>query len=163
MSEYFQNSKKNRGGLVIVFFPIILFSFIFLLLDNFFQHKELVEYIYYFQNLYLNRSIVFLFILIFWNFLKSMISGYLLLIIVYAFNILIVVSDNMNISNMRQELINFSESNFYRMLIFKEIFNFIFLIEWIILLLVNLKAWYTLYTERETILDENEGTSIKSD
>jgi hypothetical protein len=150
---------KNERGLLVVFFPIILFSLVFFAFDSYTDYENFMPVYYYFKDLYSNRFFIFAMIIFGWKYAKSLVSGYILLLIVYVFNILIVLSDIFNINKFIIEYNNkFEGSLFYKNLFIKNIFNVLFLISWSIILVYNLYKWYQIYKMSQRIEITTEKT-----
>ncbi len=94
---------RNEKGLIIIFSPVILFSLLFIAVDTYSDHDNFEPVYDYFINFYSKRIFLFALIILFWRKIKEFVSGYVLLLIVYLFNILLVLSDSFNIENYLQE------------------------------------------------------------
>ena len=152
MREASKSGFKNEKGLLIVFSPIILFSLVFFVVDSYSDYENFQNAYNYFKDLYSNRLIIFAAIIFGWSYAKKNVSGYILLLITYLFNILIVFSDIYNINNFVLEYKESqSDSMFYKNLIIKNAVNLFFLLTWILLLIVNLYKWFRVYKMAQRI------------
>jgi hypothetical protein len=143
---------KNEKGLIVVFFPIIIFSLIFFAFDSYSDYENFMPVYNYFKDLYSNRFLIFAMIILGWKYAKSLVSGYILLLITYLFNILIVLSDIFNINKFIVEYNQkFEESLFYKNLFIKNLLNVFFLISWSIILVYNLYKWFQIYKMTQKI------------
>jgi hypothetical protein len=152
MIERSKSGFKNEKGLLIVFSPIILFTLVFFVVDSYSDYENFQNAYNYFKDLYSNRLIIFAGIIFGWSYAKKYVSGYILLLITYLFNILIVFSDIYNINNFVLEYKESqSDSMFYKNLMIKNTVNLFFLITWILLLIVNLYKWFRVYKMAQRI------------
>ena len=140
-----KNVYKNEKGIIIVFLPIILFSIVFISVDSYSEYESFYDDFDYFKKLYSNRLLIFAFIVLGWKHAKKIVSGYILLLITYLFNILIVLSDIFNVSRFIDEYKESNETTFYKNLFLKNAFNYFFLISWTGILGYNLSQWYRVY------------------
>lgn len=140
---------KNEKGIFFVFFPSILTSLVFHILDIYTAHSNFPEAQEYFKSLYFNRFLIFILILLGWRHIKAYISGYLLLFIFYTFNIMIVISDIFNIYMFEEKYKMMEGFGYYRIMKIKNLANYCFLMIWLVLLLINLKRWYDIYKRGE--------------
>jgi hypothetical protein len=148
--SYFQN-YKNEKGLVVIFCPIILFSLLFITVDTYSDFSEFEPAYEYFLNFYAKRTFLFAIVIIFWKKAKQLISGYVLLLIFYLFNILLVLSDSFNIDKILLEYENKNHSTFYQNLYIKKGVNYFFFYSWSSILLFNLYKWYVIYKNSQRI------------
>ena len=140
-----KNVYKNEKGIIIVFLPIILFSILFISVDSYSEYENFGDAFEYFKKLYSNRLLIFAFIVLGWKHAKKIVSGYILLLITYLFNILIVLSDIFNVNRFIEEYKENNEAVFYKNLFLKNAFNYFFLISWTGILSYNLLQWYRVY------------------
>lgn len=136
---------KNEKGLIIVFFPIVIFNLIFITVDHYSFHEDFNECYEYFKSLYSNRVIILGIIILLWKQLKQMISGYLILFITYVFNILIVFSDIVNIYQFLEKYQTLSELTYYKFFYLKLYINYFFFISWMFMFITNLIRFFKYY------------------
>jgi len=153
---------KNEKGIIFVFAPLILLSLVFITVDTY-NYEEKYEPAYeYFKNLYSNRILIFSIIVLGWRYAKQHISGYILLLIFYLFNILIVLSDIFNIHKFLKEYEDQKDDSkvdiFYSNFLIKNYVNYFFFISWCLILLYNIYQWYKVYkySQRIEVSENNE-------
>ncbi len=164
------SSYRNQKGLIVVFSPIVIFGFLFGFIDNYFYtnnyetHPKIQECIIYSNTLCIKRFIIFAIYIISWEPLKQIISGYVLLMIFYVFNILMVFSDVVNIQIFMQAEVNVDK--FDILLAFRIIVNYMFVLIWGVILLINMNNWYQVSQHKNRVMiddkDEGEENDMKS-
>jgi hypothetical protein len=158
-NKSYLSNYKNEKGLIIIFCPIILFSVLFISVDTYSDYSEFEAAYDYFINFYAKRLFLFSMVIIFWKKAKQLISGYVLLVIFYLFNILLVLSDSFNIDNFLLEYESKNQgSTFYQNMIIKKGVNYFFFYSWTSILIFNLYKWYVIYKNSQSIyIEEKDG------
>lgn len=136
---------KNSWGLLALFLPIITTGIIFLGLEYTVEKSGFEEAEDYFRQLQINRVIILSFVVLTWNFLKKIISGYVILFILLVFNIMLVVSDISNISRFEEIYKEKSDQFFYKLFYIRNFVNYVYLCYLVIALIANVRKWYQIY------------------
>jgi hypothetical protein len=136
------NLSNNEKELFYVFIPNIIYGFIWELVDNQINDKnEFNVESAYFRRLYLSKLLsLFMFILAI-RFFKDYVPKYSIVLIAYLFNILLIISDNTNISEYIELRKDLPDTTFYKTFNLRIYLNYVFLAIWMLIILAKTKSW----------------------
>jgi hypothetical protein len=151
--------SNNEKELFFVFIPNIIYGFLFEAAEKYMDTTNFTKENLYFKNLYLSKLVCLLAFILAYKFLKDYFPKYSIVITAYLFNILLIMSDNSNISEFMEAKKQHDGLSYYSTLNVRIYVNYVFLAIWMLIIIAKIKKW--LKKLKSCDIEVKEPTEVK--
>jgi hypothetical protein len=135
------NLSTNEKELFYVFIPNIIYGFLFEIFERNIDQTNFTKESYYFKNLYVCKLISLIGFILVSKVFKDYFPKYSIVITAYLFNILLILSDNSNITEYEEAKKEHINTTYYKSLQIRTYFNYVFFVIWLLIIIAKIKKW----------------------